>query len=106
MTDVKCKVQTCHYWGTNDICKADGIMVDNNTGSTVRSTRMEAGDLDVNNRSRNRGIDMKSASSGFEAADLNANVATQTRTQSNIQAHSSHETLCSTFRQKGSEPRH
>jgi hypothetical protein len=106
MTDVKCKVQTCHYWGTNDICKADSIMVDNNTGSGTRSSRMEAGNLDVNVNSRRRGIDMKSASSDFEAANLDTDVATRSRTQSNVQAHASHETLCSTFRPKSSESRH
>ncbi len=78
MTDVKCKVQSCHYWGNNDICTADSIMVDNNTASRSGSTRMEAASLD-----------MKSATSG-----------------SAVHAHTSYETLCSTFRSKSSEPRH
>lgn len=105
MTDVKCKVESCYYWGTGDICKADTIMVDNNTGT---GGRMEAGDLTVGAAGRGR-------TRGFEAGDLTTggftNVGTEQRTRTpgnrtDVQAKASHETLCSTFRPKDSAPRH
>lgn len=32
MTDVKCSVNSCTYWGTGNRCEADTIFVDNNIG--------------------------------------------------------------------------
>ncbi|MEX0974406.1 MAG: DUF1540 domain-containing protein [Bacillota bacterium] len=109
MTDVKCKVQTCYYWGNNDICKADSILVDNNTVSGGRSTPMETGNLEVSADSgrRNKESGGRSASRDFEVSDLDTRTGSVTKTQSQVQAHTSHETLCSTFRPKGSEqPKH
>lgn len=119
MTDVKCKVQTCYYWGNNDICKADSIMVDNNSVSGRRGIGMEVGELDIDagNRSRNRKAGERSFATPTEAGDLDARIDAQsgisTRSGTDIQsgrqggsqAHSSDETLCSTFRPKGSEPK-
>ncbi len=138
MTDVKCKVQTCYYWGNNDVCKADTIMVDNNTGAAGRTTPMETGTLDVNSPSgrgsrsarsesdrgstdlggRNRagrveaadltvGSVIRGGTRDFEAGNLTAgNVTDTNKTQSQVHASTSHETLCSTFRPKGTEPKH
>jgi hypothetical protein len=80
VTDVKCKVSSCHYWGHGDICGADSIMVDYNR---TRSFRMEVGSLDPD--------DIKGKSS----------VTTDTE-----KAMRSEETLCKTFRPKENQPRH
>ena len=127
MTDVKCRVETCYYWGTGDICKADTIMVDNNT---IRRTATEAGNLDVNvgttirdrgQTGRTEATDLTAGSTtrgrtrDFEAGDLTTGtfgkVGTEQRTRtsgnrSDVQAKTSHETLCSTFRPKDSAPGH
>lgn len=94
MTEVKCKVETCYYWGRGDICKADSIMVDNNTSAVRRGTTgMEIGDLDTRIGEQSR-IENKSSTD------------VQTTRQSGVHAKTSDETLCATFRPKGSEVRH
>ncbi|MDI3279923.1 MAG: DUF1540 domain-containing protein [Bacillota bacterium] len=30
MTDVRCSVDSCHYWGEGEVCTADSIWVKNN----------------------------------------------------------------------------
>lgn len=149
MTDVKCKVKSCHYWDDGDICKADSIMVDNNP---VARTNMEIGSMDLDTsatasgRGRSAGAGAKygdnagtnAGSSGTytsasgrehttgtgrgrttdaEVGDLSVGTtgvtgrqgtgaATTAPTQNS--AKTSHETLCSTFRPKGTgtEARH
>lgn len=32
MTNVRCSVDSCHYWGEGEVCTADSIWVKNNTG--------------------------------------------------------------------------
>lgn len=79
MTDVKCKVSSCHYWGHGDICQADSILVDYNRN---QSFRMEVGSLDTegtHNRPTAEGASEK--------------------------ATRSEETLCKTFRPKENQPR-
>jgi len=49
MTQVRCSVDTCQYWGEGQVCRADSIWVrDNTTGGSLRgatgSTRMEIAD--------------------------------------------------------------
>ncbi len=119
MTDVRCNVKTCYYWGDN-LCKADSITVDNNMGSSRRGIGMEVGELEVDtqNRGRNRKAGDRSFAMPAETGDLDVRIdATsgmstksgtdvQSKRQSGSQAHTSDETLCSTFRPKGSEPRH
>ena len=120
MTDVKCKVQTCYYWGDHDICKANSIMVENNTASGRRGVGMEVGELDVDTGkgSRNRKAGDRSFATPTETGDLDTRIDAQSgietrsatdvqpKHQGGVQAHSSDETACSTFRPKGSEPRH
>ncbi len=31
MTEVRCKVNSCYYWGKGEICQADNILVNSNT---------------------------------------------------------------------------
>lgn len=40
--DVKCYVDSCHYWGQNNLCQADMIEVDN---QFVGDQSMEIGSL-------------------------------------------------------------
>jgi hypothetical protein len=103
MTDVKCKVESCYYWGKGDVCKADTITVDNNTGT---AGRMEAADLTVGPGTGERARD-------FEAGDLTTGPFTGpenrqgTRTaggKTGVLARTSHETLCSTFKPKNAGP--
>ncbi len=51
MTDVKCKVNSCHYWGKGDICKADTILIDEDR-MRQDTTRMEASSLDLHDDRR------------------------------------------------------
>lgn len=51
MTDVKCKVNSCHYWGKGDICKADTILIDEDR-MRHDSTRMEASSLEFDDDRR------------------------------------------------------
>lgn len=44
MTNVKCNVRSCHYWGNGNVCTADTITVDNNVSETG-TFGMETGDL-------------------------------------------------------------
>ena len=30
MTKIRCKVNSCQYWGTGEVCQADSISVNNN----------------------------------------------------------------------------
>lgn len=80
MTQVKCKVSSCHYWGHGDICEADSILVDYNRN---QSFRMEVGSLDTDR------------TTGRSPSGTGAEKAT-----------TSEETLCKTFRPKDSQPRH
>lgn len=82
MTDVKCKVESCHYWGHEDICEADSIVVDNNKKHGAFG-KMEAGDLDVTDTA-GRPTGGAGRSSG-------------------MLANRSEETLCKTFRPKESQ---
>ncbi len=79
MTDVKCKVSSCHYWGHGDICQADSIMVDYNHRQTFG---MEMGSLDLDDRT------------GKSSVTANTGNATK-----------SEETLCKTFRPKDNQTR-
>ena len=58
MTDVKCKVKSCHFWGPGDVCEADSIMVSNYVDD---NSQMEIGDLDLN-IGKNRGGQLASSS--------------------------------------------
>lgn len=76
MTEVKCKVQSCYYWGNGNICKADSIMVDNNS---LTRNRMEVGNLDVNaGIAGTRGRPGRTGD--FETADLTTGAGTRGRT--------------------------
>lgn len=46
MTNVKCKVSSCHYWGTDNVCEASEIKVKNNFhGGAGMNTDMEIGKI-------------------------------------------------------------
>lgn len=50
MTSVKCKVSSCHYWGSDDMCKASEIKVKNNSyGGAWMNTDMEIGEIGKEN---------------------------------------------------------
>lgn len=88
MTEVKCKVKSCHYWGNGDVCEAETIVVDNNhTNSTA--SRIEAGEEGA----------ISSRFGAFEISNLDAQVAEPKN------ASTSEETLCRTFRPKGNTSR-
>jgi hypothetical protein len=42
MAKINCSVQSCHFWGKNDVCKADNIMVNNNKSGNAN---MEVGSM-------------------------------------------------------------
>jgi hypothetical protein len=122
VTEVKCKVKSCQYWGNGDICVADSIMVDNHRlGSSI--SRMEVGDLNLNTRRSRQERDSSAqnlssrASNGnqnrasqfgdYEIGDLNAQSSDLLKQNagSGDQASTSEETVCRTFRPKGTPPR-
>jgi hypothetical protein len=35
MTNVRCSVNTCHYWGQGDVCRASDITVKNNMATDM-----------------------------------------------------------------------
>ncbi|GAB6173254.1 hypothetical protein JCM15765_27320 [Paradesulfitobacterium aromaticivorans] len=37
MSNLKCTVDTCHYWGSENHCMADGIEVNNQVSSAQTS---------------------------------------------------------------------
>lgn len=129
---VKCKVKSCYFWNNTDLCGADSIMVDNNL---VSRSNMEIGSFDADtsasrgfasNRGRSAGTSNTGKTAGgatgtsrtsnmyTEVGDLDVGGTTgTTNTQgtgtvigNQNAAKTSHETLCSTFRPKGSESRH
>ncbi len=100
MTQVKCKIKPCHYYGDGDICTADTILVDCNqkidkSSPGTEASRMEVGRMDLNlggfeSRANDPSTKTKSTSGKCDASDIKT----------------SEETLCSTFRPKGGGPRH
>lgn len=112
MTDVKCKVKSCYYWDNGDVCKADTIMVDNNSlarGNVEaggRNRGLEVGELNIGAGRRDRDRDFEVGDLGGGAGLQGQERARTTRGESDLMARTSHETLCSTFRPRGSEPRH
>lgn len=78
MTEVKCRVESCHYWGSGDICNAETIQVDNNVSGS-RTFGMETGEL-YSGKETHRTQDV----------------------QDKEHARTSEQTLCRTFRPKGS----
>lgn len=50
MTEVRCKVSSCHYWGSGEVCQAPSIMVKNNFngGMGGASEDMEVGGIGQN----------------------------------------------------------
>ncbi len=94
MTDVTCRVDSCYYWGNNDKCKADSITVDHKSASgKTGKADFEAGDLDARTDSKDRS-DPRSGNSG------------RSKDEDMQKASTSHDTLCRTFKPKGSESRH
>ena len=81
MTEVKCKVSSCHYWGQGDVCKADTILIDQDQmrADTTRDSRLQ----------RNRHT--------METGTIGA-----TDTPEGHSVRTSEATCCGTFRPKGS----
>ena len=42
--EIYCSVNSCYYYGSNDVCKASKIMVRNNA-ATLRNANMEIGSI-------------------------------------------------------------
>ncbi|HHW17439.1 MAG TPA: DUF1540 domain-containing protein [Firmicutes bacterium] len=110
MTEVKCKVRSCHYWGSGDVCEADTILVDNNL-ERKNTTKMEAGNLDID-RGTTGGADrdygttkVGGTRADFEAGDLGGTATRTAGTDESGLAYTSETTCCRTFRPKGSARR-
>lgn len=110
MTEVKCRVRSCHYWGNGDICEANKIEVDNAVGA---GTTMEVGELgagrdrrpeyDVTSPGARRGglPDRGVGGAPMEVGELAP--GTERRVGQRL-ASTSEEAVCRTFRPKGSKP--
>lgn len=100
MTEVKCKVKSCHYWGSGDICQADKIEVDNAVGAR---TTLEVGDLTAGTaKDRDLGSPRRGAAgAGMEIGDFGGTA--EGRDVESL-ARTSREAICKTFRPKGSKP--
>jgi len=100
LTEVKCKVSSCHYWGQGDVCEADTILIDQDQMKSD-TTRMETSSLDFRSdrlfdqeRSRSRS---QSDRQRMEAGTMGA-----TESQGGHSARTSEATCCRTFRPRGS----
>lgn len=100
MTEVKCKVSSCHYWRQGDVCEADTILIDQDQMKSD-TTRMETSSLDFRSdrlfdqeRSRSRS---QSDRQRMEAGTMGA-----TESQGRHSARTSEATCCRTFRPRGS----
>ncbi|HHY16818.1 MAG TPA: DUF1540 domain-containing protein [Firmicutes bacterium] len=105
MTDVKCKVSSCQYWGSGNRCEADSILVDHDQ---MRSdtTRTEVSSLDFDKDSRffdsqnprdGRQYGVRSSDSRLDAGTLGGMTS-----QHKPDTKTSEATCCRTFRPKGS----
>ncbi|HHY11802.1 MAG TPA: DUF1540 domain-containing protein [Firmicutes bacterium] len=101
MTDVKCKVSSCHYWASGDICEADTILIDQDQ---MRSdtTRMEASSLDLRSDNRFYGPESSRSRSPRDRSRMEAGLVGGTASKSEHSARTSEATCCRTFRPKGS----
>lgn len=98
MTEVKCKVKSCHYWGSGDVCQADSIMVDNyvtNASGRATMTGRDIGGLEAS-------VGGKAKGQNFEAGDLNTGAG---RSGDRL-ASTSEEAICRTFRPKNTSAMH
>lgn len=100
MTEVKCKVSSCHYWRQGDVCEADTILIDQDQMKSD-TTRMEASSLDFRSdrlfdqeRSRSR--------SQRDRQKMEAGTMGATESQGGHSARTSEATCCRTFRPRGS----
>ncbi len=100
MTSVKCKVNSCHYWGHGNVCKADTILIDQDQMRTD-TTRLESSvELDSDSReliqksrkSRSRQGEMR-----METGIVGADASTKGHSVRTSEA-----TCCRTFRPKHS----
>lgn len=72
MPNVRCSVDSCHYWGEGDVCTADEIWVKNNMEEDVDDEigtgrgDMEVGDLGSLNREGRRRVVHTSARTSAE----------------------------------------
>lgn len=89
MTDVKCIVQSCHYYGQGDKCTAKGIEVINNEASINGSG--------VSTTSSTIGGTTGSMSSGSTRTSFASEMSPMSSTR---QAKSTCETACQTYRPK------
>lgn len=115
MTEVKCRVKSCHYWGSGDVCEANKIEVDNAVGA---KTTMEVGELGAD---RDRRVDREATPGTTGAGARGAGGLVEGRTRGTPVeagelapgaerrvgeplASTSEEAVCRTFRPKGSGP--
>ncbi|HHY35926.1 MAG TPA: DUF1540 domain-containing protein [Firmicutes bacterium] len=115
MTEVKCRVRSCHYWGNGDICEANKIEVDNRVGA---KTAMEVGELGADYGRRQ---DREAAPGTTRAGARDAGGLVEGRARGTAMeigelapgaerrvgeplASTSEEAVCRTFRPKGSTP--
>lgn len=112
MTEVKCRVRSCHYWGNGDICEANKIEVDNRVGAR---TTMEVGELGADyDRRQDRdaspgttragargtgGLEARAKGTPMEVGELAPGAE---RRVGEPLASTSEEAVCRTFRPKGS----
>lgn len=93
MTDVKCIVQSCHYYGQGDKCTAKGIEVINNESSISGSG--------VSTTSSTIGGTTGSMSSSTTSGSVRTSFASEMSPMSSTrQAKSTCETACQTYRPK------
>lgn len=101
MTEVKCKVSSCHYLGQGDVCKADTILIDQDR---MRSdtTRMEVSSLDFPGDTGYLDRGGSGAHSQKDRHEAETGMAGTTDPGKGHSARTSEATCCRTFRPRGS----
>lgn len=89
MTEVKCSVESCHYWGDGNICTADSIMVKNTLSSDTDDELHRIGDMEIGTMKQ-----------GIAEEKMKKTRTDITQGKQGEHATRSSETCCETFRPK------
>jgi hypothetical protein len=101
LTEVKCKVSSCHYWGQGDICEADTILIDQDQ---MRSdtTRMEVSSLEFPGDRQSLDQQRSRTRSQRDRHRMETGMIGATDSRKGHSARTSEATCCRTFRPRGS----
>jgi hypothetical protein len=89
MTEVKCSVESCHYWGDGNVCTADSIMVKNTLPSDTDDNMYRISDMEIGTMKQD-----------IDQENMRRTRSDTTQGKQGEHATRSSETCCETFRPK------